>query len=36
MGGAKAEDVFNLIEVGKKRVFENFGIKLEEEVVILR
>ncbi len=36
MGNAKADDVFSLIEEGKKRVYENFGIILEEEVVILK
>lgn len=36
MGGAKADDIFNLIDIGKKRVFENFGIMLKEEVVILK
>ncbi len=34
--GAKTSHVFELINEGKKRVYENFGIMLEEEVVILR
>ena len=34
-GGAKFEDIIDLINLAKKRVFEEFGIKLETEVVIL-
>ena len=33
---ASAEDIFSLIDEGKRRVFEKFGIKLEEEVVIIK
>lgn len=32
---AKAEDIFNLIEEIKKRVFEKYGITLEEEINII-
>ncbi|PAF52624.1 UDP-N-acetylmuramate dehydrogenase [Helicobacter sp. 13S00477-4] len=35
LGGGKFEDALQLIELGKKRVFEEYGIQLEEEVVIL-
>lgn len=34
-GDAKFEDVMNLIELAKKRVYEEFGVMLETEVVIL-
>ncbi|NLK66605.1 MAG: UDP-N-acetylmuramate dehydrogenase [Campylobacteraceae bacterium] len=34
-GDAKFEDVMELINLGKKRVFEEFGVSLETEVVIL-
>lgn len=32
---ATFDDAITLIELGKKRVFEEFGIKLEEEVIVL-
>ena len=35
-GNAAADDIFNLIDEGKRRVYEKFGIKLEEEVVIIK
>ncbi len=34
-GGASAKDVLALAELGRKRVFERFGVKLEEEVIII-
>ncbi len=34
-GGARARDVLTLAELGKRRVFERFGVKLEEEVIII-
>lgn len=34
-GGATAQDVLNLIELIKEKVYTKFGIELEEEVVIL-
>lgn len=36
LGNAKEKDVLDLIEEGKKRVRENFGIELEEEIIIVR
>ncbi len=36
VGDGKAEDVLKLMEIAKKRVYENYGILLEEEVVIIR
>ena len=35
-GNATADDIFNLIDEGKRRVYEKFGVKLEEEVVIIK
>ena len=35
-GNASADDIFGLIDEGKRRVQEKFGIKLEEEVVIIK
>ncbi|MEO0277277.1 MAG: hypothetical protein ABIL75_03665 [candidate division WOR-3 bacterium] len=35
MGNAKFEDVKNLIEYIKERVYKKFGINLEEEVIII-
>ncbi|PAF42577.1 UDP-N-acetylmuramate dehydrogenase [Helicobacter sp. 11S03491-1] len=35
LGGGSFEQAFDLIEIGKKRVFEEYGILLEEEVVIV-
>lgn len=32
-GEARAEDILNLIKLAKERVFERFGVKLEEEIV---
>ena len=34
-GGGTFDEVLSLINLAKKRVFENFGINLETEVVIL-
>lgn len=34
-GGASFEDAKNLIEIAKKRVFEEFGIELENEVILV-
>jgi len=34
LGGAKAKDVLYLINLCKKKVWEKFGIKLEEEIII--
>ncbi len=36
LGNGRSEDVIYLIELARKRVFEEYGIKLEEEVIILR
>ncbi len=36
VGDGKAEDVLKLMEIAKKRVYESYGILLEEEVVIIR
>ncbi len=36
LGSARAEHIFELIDTGKRAVFEKFGVKLEEEVVIIR
>lgn len=36
LGEGKSEDVIYLVELARKRVFEEFGVKLEEEVIILR
>lgn len=36
LGDGKAEDVLKLMEIAKKRVYEEYGIVLEEEVVIIR
>jgi len=36
LGNGKAEDVLKLMEIAKKRVYEEYGIVLEEEVVIIR
>jgi UDP-N-acetylmuramate dehydrogenase len=32
-GGAKAEDIYNLIKIAKEKVFEKFKINLEEEII---
>jgi len=34
LGGAKAADILYLINLCKKKVWENFGIKLEEEIIV--
>jgi len=34
-GGAKTVDIFGLICAGRKRVFEKFGLNLQEEVIIV-
>lgn len=34
-GGAKAKDILTLIDIIKKRVFEQFQVELECEVIIL-
>lgn len=36
LGGGDFEDAINLIEIAKKKVFEQFGITLEEEVIIIK
>ncbi len=36
LGEGRSEDVLYLVELAKKRVYEEFGIVLEEEVIILR
>ena len=36
LGNARSAHVFELIETGKRAVFEKFGIELKEEVVIIR
>lgn len=36
LGGGTFEEALNLIDLGKKRVFEAYGIHLKEEVVIIR
>lgn len=36
LGGGDFEDAINLIEIAKKRVFEQYGINLEEEVIIIK
>lgn len=36
LGGGDFEDAINLIEIAKKRVFEQYGIALEEEVIIIK
>lgn len=36
LGGGIFEDAINLIEIAKKRVFEQYGITLEEEVIIIK
>ncbi|MEO0202197.1 MAG: UDP-N-acetylmuramate dehydrogenase [candidate division WOR-3 bacterium] len=36
LGNGRAEDVLRLIEIAKNRVYERYGIMLEEEVVIIR
>ncbi len=36
LGDGRSEDVLYLLELAKKRVYEEFGIRLEEEVIILR
>jgi len=36
LGEGRSEDVLYLLELAKKRVYEKFGIRLEEEVIILR
>ncbi|MEO0159165.1 MAG: UDP-N-acetylmuramate dehydrogenase [candidate division WOR-3 bacterium] len=36
LGDGKAEDVLKLMEIAKKRVYEEYGIMLEEEVVVIR
>ncbi len=36
LGEGRSEDVLYLIDLAKKRVYEEFGIMLEEEVIILR
>jgi UDP-N-acetylmuramate dehydrogenase len=36
MGGAKAEDILRLIEKVKEKVWETFGVRLEEEVQIVK
>lgn len=36
LGGGEFEDAINLIEIAKKRVFEQYGIALEEEVIIIK
>jgi UDP-N-acetylmuramate dehydrogenase len=35
LGNATSSDIKNLIETGQKRVFEEFGISLEREVILL-
>ena len=34
-GGAKTTDILELMCVGRKRVFEKFGLGLQEEVIIV-
>jgi UDP-N-acetylmuramate dehydrogenase len=34
-GGAKTSDILGLIRAGRKRVFEEFGLDLQEEVIIV-
>ena len=36
LGEGRSEDVLHLLELARKRVYEEFGIQLEEEVVILK
>ncbi len=36
LGEGRSEDVLYLVDLAKKRVYEEFGIRLEEEVIILR
>ncbi|MBU0660842.1 UDP-N-acetylmuramate dehydrogenase [Patescibacteria group bacterium] len=36
VGGACAQDIFDLIDEAKEKVFEQFGFKLEEEIRIVR
>jgi UDP-N-acetylmuramate dehydrogenase len=36
LGDGKAEDVLKLMEIARKRVYEEYGIMLEEEVVVIR
>jgi UDP-N-acetylmuramate dehydrogenase len=35
LGNATSSDIKNLIETGQKRVFEEFGISLDREVIFL-
>ena len=36
LGGASFEDIINILTLVKKSVFEKFGVKLEEEIIIVR
>ncbi|MBF1203505.1 MAG: UDP-N-acetylenolpyruvoylglucosamine reductase, partial [Fusobacterium periodonticum] len=36
LGGATFEDITNILTLVKKSVFEKFGVKLEEEIIIVK
>ena len=36
LGGASFEDITNILTLVKKSVFEKFGVKLEEEIIIVK
>ena len=34
-GGATSADIVELMHVGRKRVFEEFGLELQQEVIVI-